>query len=73
GYQTDIGMTGPYSSVIGVDKKQVIERFLKGVNVRFQAGGDDPCIEGIFAEINDENGKTVRVERIHRFIEGISS
>jgi metallophosphoesterase (TIGR00282 family) len=69
GYQTDIGMTGPYSSVIGVDKKQVIERFLKGVNVRFQAGGKDPCVEGIFAEIDNNNGKTIRVERIHRFVE----
>ncbi|MCK4538535.1 MAG: TIGR00282 family metallophosphoesterase [Candidatus Krumholzibacteria bacterium] len=73
GYQTDIGMTGPWSSVIGVDKKQVIERFLKGVNVRFQAGGEDPCIEGIFAEIDDENGKTIRVERIHRFVDEASS
>lgn len=67
-YQTDIGMTGPYSSVIGVKKEAVIERFLKGVNVRLQPGGDDPCIQGLFAEIDDETGKALKVERIHQQI-----
>ena len=30
-YQTDVGMTGPYDSVIGVDKEQILQRFLKNI------------------------------------------
>lgn len=69
-YQTDIGMAGPYSSIIGVNKEQVIERFLKGINVRLQVGGEDPCIEGLLAEVDDQSGKALKVTRIHEFING---
>ncbi|MBN2071257.1 MAG: TIGR00282 family metallophosphoesterase [Candidatus Krumholzibacteriota bacterium] len=65
-YQTDIGMTGPYSSVIGVKKEAVIERFLTGINVRFQPGGEDPCIQGLFVEVDDNTGKALKLERIHQ-------
>ena len=36
-YQTDVGMTGPYDSVIGVQKEQVLQRFLTGLPGRFEA------------------------------------
>src|SRR6202012_3862374 len=36
-YQTDAGMTGPYDSVIGVEKETVIRRFLSGLNGRMEA------------------------------------
>lgn len=65
GYQTDIGMAGPYTSIIGVKKEQVIERFLKGINVRFHVGGEDPCIEGLFAAVDEKTGMPSRIERIH--------
>jgi len=65
-YQTDVGMAGPFNSVIGVKPQQVIERFLKGVNVRFQVGGDTPVIEGMLVEVNESTGKAVNVERIHQ-------
>jgi metallophosphoesterase (TIGR00282 family) len=64
-YQTDAGMAGPFNSVIGVRPEQVIERFLKGVNVRFQVGGDTPVIQGLLVEVNDSTGKAINVERIH--------
>ncbi len=64
-YQTDIGMAGPFDSIIGVRKDQVIERFLKGINVRFSVGGNSPCIEGLAVEIDDATGKALSVERIH--------
>src|SRR5436853_7856376 len=41
-YQTDVGMTGPYHSVIGVQKEQIIHKFLTGLPSRFEAAKDDP-------------------------------
>ena len=64
-YQTDVGMAGPFNSVIGVRPEQVIERFVKGVNVRFQVGGDTPVIQGWRADIDENTGKARNVERIH--------
>jgi metallophosphoesterase (TIGR00282 family) len=64
-YQTDVGMAGPFNSVIGVRPGQVIERFLKGVNVRFQVGGDTPVIQGLLADIDEATGRARNVERIH--------
>lgn len=63
-YQTDVGMAGPFDSVIGVRPEQVIERFLTGVPVRFQVGGDSACIEGLVVEIDEDTGEARRVERI---------
>jgi hypothetical protein len=64
-YQTDVGMAGPFNSVIGVRPDQVIERFLKGINVRFQVGGDTPVIQGMLVDINEKTGQAVNVERVH--------
>jgi metallophosphoesterase (TIGR00282 family) len=64
-YQTDVGMAGPFNSVIGVKPEQVIERFLKGINVRFQVGGDTPVIQGMLVDVNESTGMAANVERIH--------
>lgn len=40
-YITDVGMTGPYDSVIGVKKEQVIEKFLSGMPARFESANSD--------------------------------
>jgi metallophosphoesterase (TIGR00282 family) len=64
-YQTDVGMAGPFNSVIGVRPEQVIERFLKGINVRFQVGGDTPVIQGMLVDVNESTGMASNVERIH--------
>ncbi len=64
-YQSDVGMAGPFNSVIGVKPEQVIERFLKGINVRFHVGGDTPVIQGMLVDIDESTGKARNVERIH--------
>jgi metallophosphoesterase (TIGR00282 family) len=67
-YQTDVGMAGPFNSVIGVKPEQVIERFIKGVNVRFQVGGDTPCIEGMLVNVDDGTGRATSVGRVHELV-----
>jgi len=69
-YQTDVGMTGPFDSIIGARPGQVIERFLKGTGPRLQAGGGRACIEGLLVEADEETGRAVRVERVREFVNG---
>jgi len=41
-YQTDVGMSGPYDSIIGVEKELVLHRFLTGMPGKFEAAKGDP-------------------------------
>src|SRR6478752_9087788 len=46
-YQTDAGMTGPYSGVIGVDKDIILQRFLKQLPVKMEAARAMPELHGV--------------------------
>ena len=63
-YVTDLGMTGPFDSVIGVVKSQVIERFLTQRNVRFQCAEGDPRLHGVVVDIDPSTGRAARIERV---------
>jgi 2',3'-cyclic-nucleotide 2'-phosphodiesterase len=63
-YITDTGMTGPYDSVIGVKKEQVIERFLRGMPARFESANGDVRLCAVVVECNDETGRATRIERL---------
>ncbi len=63
GYITDIGMTGPYDSVIGVNKDIVIEKFLSQRPVRFEVAKGPIELNGLIVEINQENGKCESIQR----------
>lgn len=62
GFLTDLGMTGPYYSVIGVRRELVLEKFLKQMPVRFETASGPAQFCGLLADI--ENGKTVNLERV---------
>lgn len=64
GYLTDVGMTGPEEGVIGVQKEQVIEKFLTRMPVRFEVAGGPVLLCGLLADVDPETGRTVRLERI---------
>ena len=62
GYQTDLGMTGPAESVLGIEPRQSIETFLGGLPGRYKCP-QGPCkMEGCIFTV--ENGKCIQVERI---------
>jgi metallophosphoesterase (TIGR00282 family) len=66
GYITDLGMTGPYYSVLGVTPERAIRKMKTNLPVRF-TNPDGPCtIEGCFFEIDNKTGKTVKTERFRR-------
>jgi metallophosphoesterase (TIGR00282 family) len=63
-YQTDVGMTGPYDSVIGVQKEQIIHRFLTGLPGRFEAAKDDPRFCAVLIECDQVSGRATSIKRI---------
>lgn len=65
GYITDIGMTGPKNSVLGVKSDIIINRLRDNDMSRFELA-DGPCmINGCIFEIDEKSGKTVAVKPIY--------
>ena len=64
GFVTDLGMTGPVRSVLGIPPEQSVELFLGGVPGPYQVA-DGPCkMEGVLFSLDGESGRCVDVERI---------
>jgi metallophosphoesterase (TIGR00282 family) len=63
GYITDIGMTGSFDSVIGINKENSVKRFLTFTRVRFEVAEGNCKVNAVVFDINN-NGKTERISRI---------
>lgn len=63
-YITDVGMTGPANSVIGVKKEMIIEKFLTQVPKRFETAKEDPVLSCVVLEINGKTGKSSSIKRL---------
>jgi len=63
-YLTDLGMTGPYESVIGVEKEAVIHRFITGMPSRFETAKGDPRFAAAVIEVDPETGRARGIERL---------
>lgn len=64
-YLTDAGMTGPYDSVIGVEKEMAIQRFLTQTPRRFTTATGDARLSGAIIRIDDLSGRALAIERVH--------
>ena len=62
-YQTDAGMTGPYHSVIGVDKDIILQRFLTQMPVRMEAARHGAELHGVIVEVDEATGRAAAVRR----------
>lgn len=63
-YITDIGMTGSYSGVIGMNKDHVIERFTKFPSRRAEHSTSNVWICAVVIEIDENTGKATKIERL---------
>ncbi|MFN8058914.1 MAG: TIGR00282 family metallophosphoesterase [Vicinamibacterales bacterium] len=63
-YITDVGMTGPHDSVIGVEKQAVLERFITGMPTRFDTATGRPTLHGVLVDVDASSGRAVRLERL---------
>jgi calcineurin-like phosphoesterase len=64
GYITDLGMTGPVDSVIGTDKRDVIERFRSKMPTRFRVASGEIKASGAIFELDGDTGRVVAVRRV---------
>jgi calcineurin-like phosphoesterase len=63
-FQTDVGMSGPYDSVIGVEKELVLHRFLTGMPGKFEAAKGNPKMCATLVGCDPKTGRATRIQRI---------
>jgi metallophosphoesterase (TIGR00282 family) len=63
-YITDCGMTGPYDSVIGRRKEQIITRFLTQLPTRFEMATEGVEMHGVIINVNEKEGKALGIKRV---------
>ena len=68
GYITDVGMTGPRDSVLGVDKEIVIHKFLTQMPARFEVTDGVTQFDALLLEIDESTGKTLSITRIKDYL-----
>ena len=64
GYITDIGMTGPINSVIGMNILASIKRFETTLPERYKIADGDCMLNGVLFDIDDKNNKVKKIKRI---------
>lgn len=62
-YITDIGMTGPVNSVIGIKKELAIEKFLTQMPRRFEVASGPAVFSAVLIELDGQIGKAIRIQR----------
>jgi len=65
-YITDLGMTGPIDSIIGVKKEAVLQRFLTGLPGRLDAADGPAMLQGAVIEVDEATGRAVDIVAIRR-------
>ena len=63
-YQTDVGMSGPYDSVIGVEKELVLHKFRTGMPSKFEAAKGNPKMCAALVRCEPETGRSTLIQRI---------
>ena len=63
-YITDVGMTGPLASVIGIRKQVAIERLLTQIPWKFDVATEEIELQGVVVEVDSETGKSKSIQRI---------
>lgn len=65
-YITDVGMTGPMDSVIGVKKELAIQKFLSYMPVRFESSLLNPQLNGVVIKVDTEKRVAIEITRIRQ-------
>jgi len=68
-YLTDVGMTGPHDSIIGVEVEAALGRFLTGMPARFETAEGNPRLNGVIVEADQDTGRALEIERISYSLE----
>ncbi|HUG52360.1 MAG TPA: TIGR00282 family metallophosphoesterase, partial [Vicinamibacteria bacterium] len=63
-YLTDLGMTGPYDSVIGVEAEIIVRRFVTAMPSRFETAKGDARFAAAVVSVDPKTGKATAIERM---------
>ncbi len=63
-YLTDVGMTGPHDSIIGVEIEPALGRFLNALPSRFETAVANPRLNGVVIEADEQTGRALDIERV---------
>jgi 2',3'-cyclic-nucleotide 2'-phosphodiesterase len=63
-YLTDVGMTGPHDSVIGVEIEPALARFLNGMPSKFEVATGNPRLNAVVVEADERSGLATSIERL---------
>ncbi len=64
-YITDVGMTGPHDSVIGVDRLAIVHRFLSAMPQRFETASENPRLNGVVVQADETTGLATSISRVN--------
>ena len=65
-YLTDLGMTGPYESIIGMERQAVIQKILDQLPTRFEVAKGDVRLSAVLLEADPQTGHALSIRRILR-------
>jgi metallophosphoesterase (TIGR00282 family) len=63
-YCSDLGMSGPYDSVIGVEPQAIVQRFVTGMPCRFEVAKGDPRLAAVVIDVDQSNGRARGIQRL---------
>jgi metallophosphoesterase (TIGR00282 family) len=63
-FLTDVGMTGPHDSIIGVEVEAALGRFLTALPVRFETATGNPRLNAVIVEADEQTGRATDIERL---------
>jgi putative CocE/NonD family hydrolase len=63
-YCTDLGMTGPYDSVIGVEAETIVKRFITAMPARFETAKNDPRFAAVVVTVDPKTGRATAIDRM---------
>lgn len=69
GYITDVGMTGPERSILGITGELIVERFRRRMPVKFEVASGRVALCALAMTVDDESGRTTEIGRIRRCVE----
>ena len=64
-YISDVGMTGGHGGVIGVCPESVLTRFISCMPAKHEVCGENPRINAVVIDIDDDSGRAVDIVRIN--------
>ena len=70
-YLTDVGMTGPHDSIIGVEVEPALSRFLTGLPARFETATANPRLNAVIIDADEATGHATDIERLSYSLEDL--